>query len=669
MKKNNKFFLACLSGMAFFTVGCLLLRYGLINNAVLIGLITVTPLPLVFFLLNIYLTSAYTNKINKAKVEEMNAYLLRHKQEAEATSCKMLKKLSRLRRISVAYSTILGLAAACASILGAVLYNRIFTLSWILMFYSIAVFYVIYGRSDGEKKIETDASLIILTEKDFPLVYNAARRAADKLDCQGDIVIALAIENQVTIVKNKGGYILYVGAMIFGMMSEDELFSIFVHEFSHMSKKNHPQMREARYNRMIEKLKVHPAWLIHLVSYLDVKYLFDHMIFSLAQSVVAETEADRDMAAYSDPAAAASSLLKLNYDDLLGWESDSHDQKNLYESETLTADYFAVTLQKYNDSLNERRDDWNAMLSKEILSNNATHPTVRMRLETLGVTEFKTLPDQSSEEYRSERNRILEFAEARLYEDRQKNDYEQARRERYLEPMGRVTEWESNGMPITVDGYADIISDLRLLGRNRDAEAVCDRAIAELNENSSLHAYFIKGCYLLSRYDEHGIELLYRAVENNSNYIDEGLHMIGCFCCMTGREKELEEYRAKASQLMQKDKDENSHASILTKNDRLSKEELPEGMLEDILSFIHSVDSDVISEIYLVKKTVSDSFFTSAFVIRFEGGDDKMRYEIMHKVFRYLDAYPIDWQFSLFDYDEHKDVRLDKIEGSLVYKK
>jgi len=149
----------------------------------------------------------------------------------------------------------------------------------------------------------------------------------------------------------------------------------------------------------------------------------------------------------------------------------------------------------------------------------------------------------------------------------------------------------------------------------------------------------------------------------------KGLQVIGEFCCITGREAELLEYRERARELAQKERDEYSETGVLSKHDRLSAEHMPDGMLEEILAYIRSVDCDLIQSIYLVRKTISESFFTSAFVIRFYGGTDQQRDEIMHKIFRYLDTYPVDWQFSLFDYFECRDIHFDKIEGSLVYRK
>ena len=92
-------------------------------------------------------------------------------------------------------------------------------------------------------------------------------------------------------------------------------------------------------------------------------------------------------------------------------------------------------------------------------------------------------------------------------------------------------------------------------------------------------------------------------------------------------------------------------------------------MLENIISFILSLNKDVIQNVYLVRKNINENFFTSAFIIRFTEQAGDQRGEIMHKIFCYLDAYPEDWQFSLFDYDDVKKVNVEKIEGSVVYRK
>jgi hypothetical protein len=49
----------------------------------------------------------------------------------------------------------------------------------------------------------------------------------------------------------------------------------------------------------------------------------------------------------------------------------------------------------------------------------------------------------------------------------------------------------------------------------------------------------------------------------------------------------------------------------------LSAEQLSGEMLSEILAYIASIDGGSIQAIYLVRKTITDTFFTSAFVIRF----------------------------------------------------
>ena len=128
----------------------------------------------------------------------------------------------------------------------------------------------------------------------------------------------------------------------------------------------------------------------------------------------------------------------------------------------------------------------------------------------------------------------------------------------------------------------------------------------------------------------------------------------------------MEIYRERAIALTEDNKIQ-SEASILNKKDKLSTESLPEGMLEDILEYIIFECSDNIEKIYLVRKTITDNFFTSAFVIKMTPDtDDDTRYKILHKAFNYLDTCS-DWQFSLFDYEDVKNVKIEDIAGSCVY--
>ena len=672
MKIIVKYVLSFISALLISLIGVFVEAAGLQNTTVVLTLSVFSIIPVILFLLNIILSKRYVNKINRIKVAEMQSYMLRHRKEAAEASGRLLKKLRRIRTGTSIYAIILWLLAGCIAVLGGVLYDFGFYFYILFLFYSGIVFYAVYSRIPKEEKIVLNETAITLSKENYPCIYSMAYRAANQLGCNDDILIILSADCNATIVRDKDRYLLQIGAVLLGVMSEDELFSIFLHEFSHISDKHRKTAREDRYNSWLsDQSENHLGWFavtIKFFAVFDVRYLFEHLTYKYAVSVEEETEADRDMSKFGDAAAAASSLLKLKYYTMYLWESGNKDESSVYEPEELAADYLKNEIEKFKKAISERHTCWDGLVNKEIIANNATHPTLKMRLGTLGVGEVKTVGDNSSHEYRGEVGKALDYAEEKIYSGR-KASYSQDRKENFLEPTERILEWEQNGKPISAENYADIISDLKQIGKNEEAEKLCDRVINELSENSSANAYFVKGCALLSRYDESGLDLIYHAIEKNRNYLDEGLSVIGMFCCYTGREKELLEYRARAAKLAQKNKDEDSKACFLSKKDNLAKENLPEGMLEDILSYIRSVDCDIIQNIYLVRKTISETYFTSAFIIRFYGGTDAQRDEIMHKIFCYLDSYPIDWQFSLFDYFDCLDIKVEKIEGSLVYSK
>lgn len=128
----------------------------------------------------------------------------------------------------------------------------------------------------------------------------------------------------------------------------------------------------------------------------------------------------------------------------------------------------------------------------------------------------------------------------------------------------------------------------------------------------------------------------------------------------------LDNYRQRAVELAQKERDEYSQLDVLTSHDRLSAEELPAELLQGVLTCIGNMENAPVKEAYLVHKQISDDFFTSAVILRFtkdSNYDD--RSNAMNAMFQYLDT--SDWQFSLFDYDNVRSVKFDRIEGSMIY--
>ncbi len=381
-----------------------------------------------------------------------------------------------------------------------------------------------------------------------------------------------------------------------------------------------------------------------------------------------EESADHTMAELGDRNTAASALLKLKYFELFEWEDEAADGESMFLPEQPKQDILRQKINNFNGKLKDRSSEWNRLAEVEIISRTASHPTLKMRLDSLGVNDFQIIEAVNSSEYTENVQRALKYVDEMIYKDRLES-YSEDRANFYLKPKATVEDWVSNGEPVCATDYADVDASLRQLGMISKSEKLCDRAISELPEVATYYALYIKGSYLLHRYDPSGLDLIYKAMENNSNYIDEGLEVIGLFCCMTGYQAGLNQYREKAVILAQKQKDEYSQMSDLKKGDNLSSEHLPSDLLSGILSYARSIDNGVIEKMYLVRKTISKDFFTSPLVICFaDGTDDEFKNDVLHKLFCYLDTCG-DWQFSLFDFSGVSSIKFDSIPDSCIYQK
>lgn len=627
-------------------------------------------LPILLLVANLLAAKRFMAGINRAKVADMQNKMLRQRELAQQASGKLLSRLQGIRHAATAYAIFVWLLGACAAVFAGMLASVSTTLYLPLLFYAGLIFHAAYSRVYKPTPPESNPNAPVLNRSEYPKIYAVVDRAANALGCRGDITVRLNMDCNAGILRDGKTFYLQIGIVLLNILSEEELYSICLHEFSHVADKNRANDFEMKYGAWVGGGKPYGGLMLfvnNIFTFFDVYYLFNHMTYSYATSVVHESEADRDMLTHGDAKTAASALLKLSYDDKFQWENGVDDEESQFVSEVPDPHFLSGRLDAFKAAIEARHADWDAMIDLEILPNNASHPTKRMRFDILGIEHPELIEDTSSPEYRAELQKALDLADEKFASGWV--NYEQTRKEAYLEPLARINAWKEQGSPVTAEGFGDILSDLRQLGRQTEADELCERAIAELDENSSPLAYYQKGCKLLYRYDPAGVDLIYHAIEVNYNFMEEGLQMIGQFFCMTGREKELQEYRERARQMAQRDKDEYSQAGVLSKRDKLGADQMPDGMLENILEFIHSIDEGIIKNIYRVRKTVTESFFVSVFVIHFWGGTDEQRGEIMHKIFRYLDTYPVDWQFSLFDYADHTDIQFDKIEGSLVWTK
>jgi len=619
-------------------------------------------------LLNILLKKWYVGKLEKQKVGDVQRFIHAHRENAEKTAAQKLSFIKKWRRFTEIYAVLLGVLGLHVVLFAGLTYsagNAVF-------FCFVAAVLIMCACSrirfpEDEEVFNDNKSYI--REDEYPHLYAQAKRAANTIGCTGKIRIALLPDCNAGIAKVGQIYSVGLGVILLCTLSEEEVYSVLLHEFAHMTGQNNKVQKERNYYNWLYKGKL-PHFLSGITNlffaFFDAVYTLQFGLYEYASSIQIESAADQAMLLCGKPSVAASALIKIRYYELFSWEKGTQDESCMYESEQPNPQLLTKELQRFLAAMETHSEKWRQLIDVEIQSRSATHPTLRSRLEALGMRHPQHMTATDTVEHIKECQQALAYLDGLLCEDLTE-EYEERRKAYYLEPKARVEAWEEAGKPLVAQEYGDVIWALRQVGKNTEALELCERSIAELPPAASSNGYFIRGCYRLHSYDEAGITDIYTALENNSNYLQEGIEMIGTFCCLTGNQEELDIYRQKAVALVQKFKDEYSEVCVLNKKDRLSEENLPEGMLEQILDYIHSVDGGQIDGIYLVRKTITKDFFTSVFVISFESDtEDDVRNEILHKIFRYLDT-SSDWQFSLFDYRDVMRVPVYKVKNSCVY--
>ena len=621
-------------------------------------------------LLNIVLEKWYAGRFNNRQVSQVYQYVYSHREHAQRKAQEKLTLLKRWRFFTGAYGVLLGVLGLCVALCGGILLDTGSAVA--LCFAASILIMCAFSRIRfrvSQDVFDEDKSYV--SEEQYPHLYALAEKAARTVGCHGSIKIALLTGCNAGIAKVGQAYSVQLGVILLCSLSEEEMYCVLLHEFAHMTADNSETIKAGNYHTWIYGGKT-PHFLSGLTnlffSFFDGFYALQFALYAYAAAIGTESAADQAMLLSNDPEAVASALLKLKYYELFDWEKGTQDEPCRYESETPDPQVLARELERFRQAMEQKSGKWQQLVDAEIQSRSASHPTLKLRLEALGIREPHLLAAPADCDYAKECEKAREYVE-NLICGKLSQSFEERRKERYWKLKAQVEAWEEAGKPVVAEEYGDILWALRQLGRNTEAFALCERAIEELPAAASCDGYFIRGCYRLHSYDERGIEDIYFAIENNSNYLEEGIDTIGTFCCLTGNQKELDIYRQKALELAQKQKDEYSQVSVLTKKDRLSEESLPEGMLDDILAYIRSVDEGQIEKIYLVRKTITEDFFTSVFVIRFDlAAEETACEQILHKIFRYLDTCS-DWQFSLFDYQEVMSVPVYAVKNSCVYSK
>lgn len=287
-----------------------------------------------------------------------------------------------------------------------------------------------------------------------------------------------------------------------------------------------------------------------------------------------------------------------------------------------------------------------------------------MRKDEMGISDYSFRTKEHDEKYIEEQKRLLELGDS----SRKKNieeSYAELRDYRYFKRFQAIDEYErDNNQSI----QQLIETALYYEGVNNDKAKEIFNLILQKDEKNA-YAYFHLGRMLLNEFDEKGIEYIYKAIEYNDGFTNDGLDLIGDFCIKAGLEDELLRYRENFLSIGQEAIDKTKIITEVSKSDKLLPHDLPESVFDEILDYMLKTAAVSLIRFIWLKRLQADIYSYIFMLKRSNNINDNDFNDLYYDIFKFLDLR--EEQFTLLViYDEKKIQWLTrKVKGCIVWSK
>ncbi len=502
-------------------------------------------------------------------------------------------------------------------------------------------------------------------ENTLPVTHALARRAAEAAGIRGKVRLQVVYDHEVTISHIGSSYVVFIGTRLLAVATEEEMYAALLRQFSFYTDAE----TERRLTRHFRLIHMGSAQIRPLTWAFDLFYApgsFQMEWYSLLYNPAATRKIARAAASLirreGCARADASVTVKQEMWEYFDFEWFLHLPRSIYESPTEPLRYEATICSAFKHAMEERYDDWLSMVMHKIPEESFLGVTPAENRALLGLTDADipvaavfAPPDTS-----------FGREEPLLRQAPTPERYAEARRVHYLEPMETIAAWEASDKNRPAYEISPVLDAYRTLHRFAELEALCDEIL--VREPDFAHALFLKGHCRLLRYEAEGIDCIYRAIDINKNYMREGFDQVYRYCRLAGLENELETFRRRSRHVVSAHAADHDDACRLRAADRLEKETALDAELPAILAYMVEAGDGCIDRIFLVRKVISEDFFTSVFVVDFTPGADREDIDRAYTaIFHFLDA--AEWQYSLFVYNRETEAAVERIPGSLVWER
>ncbi len=455
-------------------------------------------------------------------------------------------------------------------------------------------------------------------EELVPTLYSLARKAARKMGKLGKVKIRLNGAGGISIVKLLGMYFVTVDIDSASLMTKEEIYASFLHEFAHYKKECGPRHVFERYTTRLALNKNEKSFNFLGAPFKLLRILFSsyYVLLRMGYSKEAELNADKLSAKYSSAEANISGVAKLTMSSTVyEFEWFLHNpEENPYKSEKPVENYIMGRYKKVLKAAKENRKRWKSIVDASVSEAFETHPSLKERAEYLKVTDYKIVfPDETEDAaFYEELLSGMRFADS-AYAKAVESHYREQRTKKYLEPM-RIIEYnqDKRSDPESASKLIDAYAALDMFDK---ALALCDELIEAYGDDIS-YAYWSKGLLLLHKYDDEGIEHILHSMSIDPDRIRQGKDELRSYFYYTGRTEKLDEYE----ETIKKFNDiaaRNMEIGAIDETDKLFEATLTLEERERIKAFIGSVDRNSLERVYIVAKQLTNGDVVNLLIPKF----------------------------------------------------
>ena len=497
------------------------------------------------FIANIVLTAKFSKKYNDMSMKQLYEMSKQWKREVESDYLSEQRKVDKLITLANAYLIFLiviqcvffySLGCTKADFGAGIIGVSIFTLA--PLFFSLML-----------PAVTEEQKSAFISEKQFPMLYETARRAFKTTNCTGQLQLAYSTEG-IAINKVGNKITVFLHPSIVRLLTQDELYNVLIHEFAHDV--NVDTRRAMRYFKAEQKWEASDGvgYSSLFTAFLQQKISFAIAKYRAFSSRYHEIKADELVAELGNAqhytnANAKSEMYKLYT------QGESYVMNyEIFASDNPPENWYNKDIESFFNAKKSFEQQWKKQMEVELPAMNDSHPTFRMRMENANCTHYDCNTVEDNSQYVDELDRFIEFGNKLVCKE-MKPHYQFIHEEAYLLRQKNIETYQKfkEGANISSNTLVECAKSLFNVDNSKAAE------IAEvLIDRKSPWGYYIMAMIHLENNDERCLPLFEEAMKTSA-LAPDCIQNIGLFALRTGNQQLLDEYRSRVADTMQTSKD------------------------------------------------------------------------------------------------------------------